>query len=761
MGIPPTRIAWLALALLAAGCGGKASNTGPGADGGAQCQSTRSYFVEQVWGPVLAPSCLKCHAPDGVAVVDGRSSFVLRPPSWPGFLDANLANIEEVSRTSYSGQSILLLKPMGGAGHGGGAVLQEGDAGLDALRELLARLASPATCADEPPAVPLEGVDLLDAQRTFRKAALHRAGRLPTQDEQAALAAGGEPALEAALDALSREPGFLQRVEWEWNDLLLTDKYQWKGRGWPVGINLLNGTDYPGAAALRQAWDADRWGSLDDVQKRARNDAVGREPLRLVTWIIANDRPFSEVLTAPYALVDDDSAAAYGVNDGKTGLREAQVSYPDGTALPHAGILSTPAFLNRLPTTPTNRSRGRARFVMKTFLATDILKLTERPVDVTLVTQQDNPTMNAQQCTVCHRVMDPIAGAFRGYDEGDYERFDPQRPWHADMFHPGFGELDLPSPSYGAALPWLAGQLVADPRFDRAIVQQAFQAITGQEPLPWPSGLGDEPLAGALAAWNAQDALFRELESAFRASNRNYRKLLVSLLRSPWYRAVAAPGADEARLARLRGHGTARWLSPELLNRKLVALTGAHWRQLWEPQKERDWLNDGAVSALYGGIDSDATTRRALAPNGVMSNVAWRMAVELSCLAVPSEFARAPSARVLLPGALQAVVPESAGHPVPGSISNIRAAIAALHERLTGEVAPVEEVDAAYGLFYATWKDIADGPLAQKGLEWPCTIDGATFEQLPEGVRRDATGTVRAWMAVVTYYLADEQVLHE
>ena len=73
----------------------------------------------------------------------------------------------------------------------------------------------------------------------------------------------------------------------------------------------------------------------------------------------------------------------------------------------------------------------------------------------------------------------------------------------------------------------------------------------------------------------------------------------------------------------------------------------------------------------------------------------------------------------------------------------------------------LEEVDAAYGLFYATWKDIADGPLAQKGLEWPCTIDGATFEQLPEGVRRDATGTVRAWMAVVTYYLADEQVLHE
>jgi hypothetical protein len=761
MGLSPARLAGLALVLVTAGCGGKPSNPGAVTDGGAGCQSTRSFFVQQVWGPVLAARCLKCHSPDGVAVVDAKSSLVLQPPTWPGFLDANLATLAEVSRTSYEGQSLLLIKPTGGAGHGGGAVLQEGDPGLAALRELLARLSSPETCADEPPAVSLEGVELLDARRTFRKAALHWAGRLPTADEDAALVAGGEAALEPALDMLSREPAFLQRVEWEWNDLLLTDKYQWKGRGWPVALNLLNGTDYPGAATLRQAWDADRWAGLDDAQKRARNDAVGREPLRLLAWIVSRDRPFSEVLTASYAVVDDDSAAAYGVNDGKTGLREAQVKYPDGTTVPHAGILSTPAFLNRWPTTPTNRSRGRARFLLKNFLATDILNLADRPVDVALVTQQDNPTLNAQQCTVCHRVLDPLAGAFRGYDEGDYERFDPQRPWHPDMFHPGFGEQDLPSPSYGAALPWLAQQLTADPRFDRAVVLQAFRAVTGQQPLPWPAGPAGASFDEALAAWSAQDALFRELETSFRADNRNYRKLLVALLRSPWYRAASAPGADESQLSRLRGHGTARWLGPEVLNRKLAALTGVRWRQLWEPEKERDWLNDSTVAALYGGIDSDATTQRATAPNGVMSNLAWRMALELSCMSVPSEFAKEPSARVMLPGAVQAEIPESAGHPVPGAIANIRASISALSERLTGEPPPEEEVDAAYAVFYETWKEIADGPLAQKGLDWPCTVDGKTFQQLPEPVRRDATGTVRAWMAVVSYLLADAQVLHE
>ena len=39
----------------------------------------------------------------------------------------------------------------------------------------------------------------------------------------------------------------------------------------------------------------------------------------------------------------------------------------------HAGILSTPTFLNRYPTTDTNRNRHRAKIVFDYFLNTDIL----------------------------------------------------------------------------------------------------------------------------------------------------------------------------------------------------------------------------------------------------------------------------------------------------------------------------------------------------------------------------------------------------
>jgi hypothetical protein len=368
--------------------------------------------------------------------------------------------------------------------------------------------------------------------------------------------------------------------------------------------------------------------------------------------------------------------------------------------------------------------------------------------------------MNAQQCTVCHASLDPIAGAFRGYDEGDYERFKADRPWHQDMVHPGYAGEDLPSASYGAALSWLSQRLVADRRFDRAVVVQAYRMVTGREPLAHPEGSGPDA-EDALAAWEAEDAFFRALEASFAASNRSYRTLVRAIVLSPFYRAHAAPGASHSQLARLAPFGTSRLLSPEMLNRKLVALTGVRWRQLWDPENERDWLNDNATNAIYGGIDSDNVTQRAQAPNGVMSSLAWRMATELSCLTVPWEFSRPDAERFLFSGVLMEEIPESAGHEVPGAIAKIKAKIGVLLERFTGEPADAVEVDAAYDLFLQSWREIRNGPLRQKGLDWPCTIDPVQFKALPADVRRDADGTVRSWMAVTAYLLADHRVLHE
>ena len=80
---------------------------------------------------------------------------------------------------------------------------------------------------------------------------------------------------------------------------------------------------------------------------------------------------------------------------------------------PHAGILTDLGFLNRYPTTATNRNRARARWVFYHFLDIDIEKSSQRPTDEAALKDQNNPTMNNPNCTVCHAILDPVAGAFQ------------------------------------------------------------------------------------------------------------------------------------------------------------------------------------------------------------------------------------------------------------------------------------------------------------------------------------------------------------
>ena len=91
------------------------------------------------------------------------------------------------------------------------------------------------------------------------------------------------------------------------------------------------------------------------------------------------------------------------------------------TDYPHAGILNTPVFLARYPSTSTNRNRARARWTFKHFLGLDIEKSASRTTDPVALADTNNPTLNNPKCTVCHSVMDPVAGAFQNYgDEGLY-----------------------------------------------------------------------------------------------------------------------------------------------------------------------------------------------------------------------------------------------------------------------------------------------------------------------------------------------------
>ena len=397
------------LALGATGCGSVEKDDGPDADpADPTCVPTDKFFSQQVWQPFMGQQCYACHNAQGTAK---DSDLIFQPSTVPDYLRINLERLQQVARVEIGGTSLLLLKPTGGADHGGGVQIAADSAQFAALQELVKRFREPVTCTDQTDGDPLVGLETLDALATLRKASLSLVGRLPTDAEIARVEEGGDEAVSTILDEMMLEEAFFDRLKEGWNDLFLTDRYFSGSRA----IDLLDTTDYP-----NRTWYAytPPEGTEPDpvlVEEAARlrgltNRAVAREALELVAHVVRNDRPFSEVITADYRMVNPYSAKTYGIAgltvtdpEDPNEWREARV---DG--MEHAGVLTSHMFLNRFPTTDTNRNRARARMVFRFFLATDLLKLADRPVDSSDI-EGHNPTMNNAECTVCHTPMDPVA----------------------------------------------------------------------------------------------------------------------------------------------------------------------------------------------------------------------------------------------------------------------------------------------------------------------------------------------------------------
>jgi hypothetical protein len=158
-----------------------------------------------------------------------------------------------------------------------------------------------------------------------------------------------------------------------------------------------------------------------------------------------------------------------------------------------------------------------------------------------------------------------------------------------------------------------------------------------------------------------------------------------------------------------------------------------------------------------------------------MANVAKRMANEMSCLAVPQDFAKAPSDRFLFPLVKTDFEPEdSNGFEVPAAADAIRGNLQYLAQRLWGEYLDQNdpEINRMFALYVDVWKDGQSGlaiPAEEggysTGLPGVCQADFDfwTGEPYPEGqsVVDDANYTVRAWMAVLTYMLSDNKFLIE
>lgn len=722
------------------------------------CVSTEKYFSNDVWGPLLSSNCFQCHNAQGAAK---DSNFVLQSSAQTGFLDANFETTREIAQLEIDGTSILLLKPSAQIDHGGGLRIAPDSPEYKALEGLIAQFDAPIVCENQGGGTFFSDVSLMDNRALLRKLTLNLAGRLPTAEELE-LAATNE-GLDQVLDGVMTEEAFHVRLKEVYNDLFLTDRYL----GYDAALQLLSDDDYPERRWYDTEMDEDRRGAL----RTYANTAVAREPLELISYIVRNDKPFTEILTANYILLNPFSARSYGAGAhayqngddpdsyDANDFREVQVP---GT--PHAGVLSSHMFLNRFPTTDTNVNRHRSRMVYKFFLATDVLKLAERPVDPTQI-MDFNPTLYNPACNVCHATIDPVAGAFQNWD--DRGRFrPPEDGWNEDMLPPGFGEDTIGFENRSQSLQWLADRISKDERFATAVVHTMYTAMTGQEPLN-PSTEGDsaEVAQAKLKAFEAQDEVFGLARTAFIDGGFNLKTVIKALAKSPYLRAQNSAEISAQRGLELSSVGTARLLTPEQLDRKIEAVTGFPWLR----NNRRQLLSSNEYRIFYGGIDSNGITTRITEPNGVMASIAFRMANEMSCVAVPHDFVQPQDQRRLFVAVEPSFVPlDENGFEVPGAIDAIKENIRHLHQRILHEDASAQELERTYQLFLETWQEgqaAVQRDELSRDLPWSCRgeRDFFTGEDYPEDqrVRSDENFSIRAWMAVTTYMLSDYDFLYE
>jgi hypothetical protein len=248
------------------------------------------------------------------------------------------------------------------------------------------------------------------------------------------------------------------------------------------------------------------------------------------------------------------------------------------------------------------------------------------------------------------------------------------------------------------------------------------------------------------------------------------RTVIKGVIQSPYFRAkgVQSNAISPEHAPFHESLGTAQFLTPELLDKKIEAVLGYPWTRGFDTRRLLLDLNEYQI--YYGGIDSDGVTSRITAPNGLMSSVATRMAFEMACRTGARDFVLPAETRLLFPLVEPSYEPEDEnGFNIPAGEAAIKANIVHLFKRILDEDlnAEDEEVIAAYDLWVGTWRAGKANVVAQtenRDVPGSCQVNNDYFtnEQLPEEqrFRSDPNYTVRAWNAVLAYLLSDARFLH-
>ena len=432
------------------------------------------------------------------------------------------------------------------------------------------------TAAPDPLTLDDSAYTRLDAPRLLRRMSLDLLGVLPRQEALDAVEADPSQ-LAVYRDEFFLDPRLEERLV-----LLLSER--WHTR---VDEFLIFYLEYQELA-------------FDDDNEYPFERSVGEEPLRLMAHVIANDLPWSEIVTADYTLANPLLADIWPIAH-PGGDDWAVSTYTDGR--PAAGVLSTNGLWWRYYSTVTNYNRARVAAITRLLICEDYASRSISFSESGALSDGadlEDAIRESPYCMGCHSAIDPIAVSLFGFWPANEYNIHEVDVYHPEREAMGAELLGVEAEWYGDpvyGLHELGLHIAADPRFSRCAVQSMAELL-------WRRPIGVED-------FDRIELLRQDLESA----DLRMRPLLTAITDDAVYQAGAVEGSDTAVSTRL--------MTPDQLSATIADLTGFTWTWRGFDQMDNDTYG---YRALAGGVDGAYITTAQESPGMTWALVVQRLA---------------------------------------------------------------------------------------------------------------------------------------